>query len=209
MAVRVLITDDHPVVREGLEFMLGMNTDIELVGTAADGDETLRYVAVLRPDVIVMDMRLPGQDGAEVTAALKDRHPEVKVLILTAEADGDALRRALAAGADGFMLKTARPPELASAIMDVAAGRSVVAPSLTGALFAAARGSTAPPSPLSDREREVLQLLANGKTNKEIASALFVSEATVKTHVENILRKLGVADRTQAVAEAFRRGLVA
>src|SRR5439155_14320911 len=91
VAVRVLITDDHPVVREGLEFMLGMNTDIELVGTAADGDETLRYVAVLRPDVIVMDMRLPGQDGAEVTAALKDRHPEVKVLILTAEADGDAL----------------------------------------------------------------------------------------------------------------------
>src|SRR5438094_1567421 len=158
-----------------LGFPARRNTEIERVGTAAAGEETLRYVAVLRPDVIVMDMRLPGQDGAEVTAALKDRHPEVKVLILTAEADGDALRRALAAGADGFMLKTARPPELASAIMDVAAGRSVVAPSLTGALFAAARGSTAPPSPLSDREREVLQLLANGKTNKEIASSLFVS----------------------------------
>src|SRR5439155_20981831 len=101
--------------------MLGLNTEIELVGTAADGDETLRYVAVLRPDVIVMDMRLPGQDGAEVTAALKDGHPAVKVLILTAQAHGGALRRAVAAGGDGCMLTTARPPELASAIMDVAA----------------------------------------------------------------------------------------
>jgi DNA-binding NarL/FixJ family response regulator len=208
MGVRVLITDDHPVVREGLEFMLGMNADIELVGTASDGEEALRYIPALRPDVVVMDMRLPGQDGAEVTSVIKERHPEVKVLILTAEADGDTLRRALAAGADGFLLKTARPPELASAIIDVNSGRSVVAASLTGALFAAARATSSPPSPLSDREQEVLQLLANGQTNKEIAATLFVSEATVKTHVENILRKLGVADRTQAVAEAFRRGLV-
>ena len=113
------------------------------------------------------------------------------------------------AGADGFMLKTARPTELANAILDVAAGKSVVAPSLTGALFAAARGGGPPVSPLSDREHQVLQLLANGQTNKEIAAGLFVSEATVKTHVENVLRKLGVADRTQAVAEAFRRGFVA
>jgi len=209
MAVRVLITDDHPVVREGLEFMLGMNADIELVGTASDGEEALRYIPSLKPDLVLMDMRLPGPDGAEVTTVIKERHPEVKVLILTAEADGEALRRALAAGADGFMLKSARPPELASAILEVAAGQSVVAPALTTALFAAARGGNAPASPLSDREREVLQLLANGKTNKEIAAGLFVSEATVKTHVENILRKLGVTDRTEAVAEAFRRGLVA
>lgn len=210
MPVRVLITDDHPVVREGLEFMLGLNADIELVGTAADGEEALRYIPILKPDVVLMDMRLPGPDGAEVTGAIKARHPEVRVLILTAEADGETLRRALAAGADGFMLKTARPTELATAILDVASGRSVVAPSLTGALFAAARGGGGPPaSPLSDREAQVLQLLANGQTNKEIAASLFVSEATVKTHVENILRKLGVADRTQAVAEAFRRGLVA
>jgi DNA-binding NarL/FixJ family response regulator len=209
MAVRVLITDDHPVVREGLEFMLGLNSDIELVGTAGDGEETMRYIPVLTPDVVLMDMRLPGQDGVEVTASIKASHPGVKVLILTAEADGETLRRALAAGADGFMLKTARPTELANAILEVAAGRSVVAPSLRGALFAAARGGGPPPSPLSDREQQVLQLLADGQTNKEIAAALFVSEATVKTHVENILRKLGVADRTQAVAEAFRRGLVA
>jgi DNA-binding NarL/FixJ family response regulator len=209
MAVRVLITDDHPVVREGLEFMLGLNSDIELVGTAGDGEETMRYIPVLTPDVVLMDMRLPGQDGVEVTASIKASHPDIKVLILTAEADGETLRRALAAGADGFMLKTARPTELANAILEVAAGRSVVAPSLTGALFAAARGGGPPPSPLSDREQQVLQLLADGQTNKEIAAALFVSEATVKTHVENILRKLGVADRTQAVAEAFRRGLVA
>jgi DNA-binding NarL/FixJ family response regulator len=208
--VRVLITDDHPVVREGLEFMLGLQDDIELVGTAGDGDETLTYVPVLRPDVVVLDMRLPGKDGAEVTEDLKQEHPDVKVLILTAEPDGDALRRALAAGADGFMLKTARPAELAAAIRDVAAGRSVVAPSLTGALFAAARGVSPRSAPsLSDREHQVLQLLADGRTNKEIAAKLFVSEATVKTHVENILRKLGVADRTQAVAEAFRRGYVA
>ena len=209
MPVRVLITDDHPVVREGLEFMLGLNADIELVGTAADGEETLRYIPVLNPDVVVMDVKLPGQDGVDVTAAIKEKHGTIKVLMLTAEADGETLRRALAAGADGFMLKTARPTELANAILDVAAGKSVVAPSLTGALFAAARGGGPPASPLSDREHQVLQLLANGQTNKEIAAGLFVSEATVKTHVENILRKLGVADRTQAVAEAFRRGLVA
>ena len=209
MAVRVLITDDHPVVREGLEFMLGLNSEIELVGTAGDGEETMRYIPVLSPEVVLMDMRLPGQDGVEVTASIKANHPDVKVLILTAEADGETLRRALAAGADGFMLKTARPTELANAILEVAAGRSVVAPSLPGALFAAARGGGPPPSPLSDREQQVLQLLADGQTNKEIAAGLFVSEATVKTHVENILRKLGVADRTQAVAEAFRRGLVA
>jgi DNA-binding NarL/FixJ family response regulator len=208
--VRVLITDDHPVVREGLEFMLGLQDDIELVGTAGDGGETLTYVPVLRPDVVVLDMRLPGKDGAEVTEHLKQEHPDVKVLILTAEPDGDALRRALAAGADGFMLKTARPAELAAAIRDVAAGKSVVAPSLTGALFAAARGVSPRTAPaLSDREHQVLQLLADGRTNKDIAAKLFVSEATVKTHVENILRKLGVADRTQAVAEAFRRGYVA
>jgi DNA-binding NarL/FixJ family response regulator len=209
MAVRVLITDDHPVVREGLEFMLGLNPEIELVGTAGDGEETMRYIPVLSPDVVLMDMRLPGQDGVEVTASIKAKYEAIKVLILTAEADGETLRRALAAGADGFLLKTARPTELANAILEVAAGRSVVAPSLTGALFAAARGGGPPASPLSDREQQVLQLLADGQTNKEIAAALFVSEATVKTHVENILRKLGVADRTQAVAEAFRRGLVA
>lgn len=210
MPVRVLITDDHPVVREGLEFMLGLNTEIELVGTASDGDEALRYLPVLRPDVVLMDMRLPGRDGAEVTAAIKAADPSVKVLVLSAEADGDSLRRALAAGADGFLLKTARPGELASAICDVASGKSVVAPALTSALFDAARRSEeAAASPLSEREHEVLRLLAEGNTNKEIAAALFLSEATVKTHVENILRKLGVSDRTQAVAEAFRRGLVA
>lgn len=209
MPVRVLITDDHPVVREGLEFMLGAHEEIEIVGTASDGEETLRYLPVLRPDVVIMDLRLPGEDGAETTARIKAAHPGVKVLVLTAEANGEMFRRALAAGADGFLLKDAKAAELAAAILDVAAGQSVVTPSLTGELFAAARGAAEPASPLSEREQQVLQLLADGRTNKEIAAQLFVSEATVKTHVENILRKLGVADRTQAVAEAFRRGLVA
>lgn len=209
MAVRVLITDDHPVVRDGLEFMLGLNAEIELVGTASDGDEALRYLPVLRPDVVLMDMRLPGRDGAEVTAEIKATDPAVKVLVLTAEADSDSLRRALAAGADGFLLKSARPAELANAILDVANGKSVVAPALTAALFDVARRGDEAASPLSEREGQVLQLLAEGNTNKEIAASLFVSEATVKTHVENILRKLGVSDRTQAVAEAFRRGFVA
>ncbi|MER3452403.1 MAG: DNA-binding response regulator [Acidimicrobiia bacterium] len=210
MAVRVLITDDHPVVREGLEFMLGAHDEIEIVGGAADGEETLRYIPVLRPDVVIMDLRLPGEDGAEVTKRVKAAHPEVKVLVLTAEADAGLFRRAVAAGADGFLLKSAKAAELAAAVCDIAAGRSVVTPSLTGALFAAAREQVAQPSsPLSEREQQVLQLLADGRTNKEIAAELYVSEATVKTHVENILRKLGVSDRTQAVAEAFRRGLVA
>lgn len=209
MPVRVLITDDHPVVREGLEFMLGGHEEIELVGTASDGEETLRYIPILKPDVVIMDLRLPGEDGAAVTARIKAAHPGVKVLVLTAEADGEMFRRAVAAGADGFLLKSAKAAELAAAICDVAAGQSVVTPSLTGELFAAARGAAAPPSPLSERELQVLQLLAEGRTNKEIAARLYVSEATVKTHVENILRKLEVSDRTQAVAEAFRRGLVA
>ena len=208
MPVRVMITDDHPVVREGLEFMLGAHEEIELVGTASDGEETLRYLPVLRPDVVIMDLRLPGEDGAEVTARIKATHPEVKVLVLTADADGDMFRRAVAAGADGFLLKSAKAAELADAILEVAAGQSVVTPSLTGALFAAARGATGPPSPLSEREHQVLELMARGCTNKEIAARLYVSEATVKTHVENILGKLGVRDRTEAVAEAFRRHLV-
>jgi DNA-binding NarL/FixJ family response regulator len=208
MPVRVMITDDHPVVREGLEFMLGAHDEIELVGTASDGEETLRYLPVLRPDVVIMDLRLPGEDGAAVTARIKAAHPHVKVLVLTADADGDMFRRAVAAGADGFLLKSAKAAELANAILEVAAGQSVVTPSLTSALFAAARGAAGPPSPLSEREQQVLELMADGCTNKEIAARLYVSEATVKTHVENILGKLGVRDRTEAVAEAFRRHLV-
>jgi DNA-binding NarL/FixJ family response regulator len=207
MGVRVLVTDDHPLVREGLETVLGL-MDIDVVGTAADGDETMQRIPTLQPEVVVLDQRLPGEDGAAVTARIKASHPEVRVLILSGELNDDQLRRVIAAGADGCLLKTVRPAELAEAIRQVAAGLTVVGPELTGALFAAARTSVTA-SPLSERELEVLQHLARGKTNKDIAAALFVSQATVKTHVENILRKLGVADRAQAVAEGFRRGIVA
>ena len=208
MGVRVLVADDHPLVREGLETVLAAMPGIELVGTAADGDETLRRIPAVRPEVVVLDMRMPGEDGAEVTIRIKQQHPGVRVLILTAELDEEQLRRVVAAGADGCVLKTIRGAQLAEAILDVADGKSVVDPELTRILFAAAR-TPAPASTLSDRELEVLQHLARGRTNKEIANHLFVSQATVKTHVENILRKLGANDRAEAVAEGFRRGLVA
>jgi len=204
--LRVFIVDDHPVVREGFSHLFQLVEGIEPVGTAGDGDEALARIGAARPDVVLLDMQLPGDDGAVVTRRIKERHPEARVIIFTGGVDRDQVARARDAGAEGILLKTTPVANLIRALHEVLEGRQVIDLDLTGVLQPA--GDPNGPSPLSERELEVLRLLAEGMSNKELARALFISRATVKSHMENILRKLGVPDRAAAVAEGFRRGLV-
>jgi DNA-binding NarL/FixJ family response regulator len=204
--MRVFIVDDHPVVREGFSHLFQLVEGIEPVGTAGDGDEALALIGPARPDIVLLDMQLPGDDGAVVTRRIKESYPEARVIIFTAGVDRDQVARARAAGAEGILLKTTPVANLIRALHEVLDGRQVVDLDLTGVLQSP--GDQDGPSPLSERELEVLSLLAEGMSNKELARALFISRATVKSHMENILRKLGVPDRAGAVAEGFRRGLV-
>jgi DNA-binding NarL/FixJ family response regulator len=202
----VLIVDDHPVVCEGFSQLFEFVDGIDPVGTAGTGDEAMERIPVVKPDVVLLDMHLPGDDGATVAGRIKDQHPDVHVVIFTGGADPEDVRRARAAGVDGVLLKTMPVGELIRAIKDVARGREVVDKDLAGAL--ASPDAETGAVPLSERELEVLGLLSKGMSNKEIAVALFISRATVKSHIENILRKLGASDRAAAVAEGFRRRLL-
>jgi DNA-binding NarL/FixJ family response regulator len=206
VAIRVLIVDDHPVVCEGFSQLFEFVDGIEPVGTAAAGREALAMIPSTAPDVVLLDLHLADEDGAAVAARIRKSHPAVRVVIFTGVAEADDLRRARAAGVDGVLLKTMPVGELISAIRDVADGREVVDRDVAGALCMPnpETGSV----PLSEREVEVLTLLAQGMSNKEVAGALFISRATVKSHIENILRKLEASDRAAAVAEGFRRGLL-
>src|SRR2546421_1848046 len=204
--MRVFIVDDHPVVREGFSHLFQLVEGIEPVGTAGDGDEALARIGAARPDIVLLDMQLPGDDGAVVTRRIKELHPEARVIIFTGGVDRDQVARARAAGAEGILLKTTPVANLIRALHEVLEGHQVVDLDLTGVLQPV--GDPDGSSPLSERELEVLRLLAEGMSNKELAQALFISRATVKSHMENILRKLGVPDRAAAVAEGFRRGLV-
>jgi DNA-binding NarL/FixJ family response regulator len=203
----VAIVDDHPVVREAFGNLFEMVDGLDVVFTAGDADEALARLATSAVDVAIVDFALPGVDGSVLTARIKERHPQVRVLIFTASLDPDQVRRAAGSAADGILLKSIPIDNLVAAIRDVANGRRVVGRDLTGVL-AAATGESETPQ-LSERELEVLALLAKGMTNKDAARELFISQATVKSHVENILRKLGAADRAGAVAEGFRRKLIA
>jgi len=214
-AVRVLAADDQRVVREGLAMLLGLLPDVEVVGTAADGEEVLALAAELRPDVILMDLRMPRMDGVEATRRLRERDPAVKVVVLTTYADDRSVLDALRAGALGYLTKDAGAAEIQQALHRVAGGQAALDPAVQLHLVEAiADGppSGAPPASLPDgltpREAEVLTLIAAGLSNAEIAERLVVSEATVKSHVNHMLAKIGARDRAQAVGYAYRHGLV-
>jgi DNA-binding NarL/FixJ family response regulator len=214
-AVRVLAADDQRVVREGLAMLLGLLPDVEVVGTAADGEEVLALAAELRPDVILMDLRMPRMDGVEATRRLRERDPAVKVVVLTTYADDRSVLDALRAGALGYLTKDAGAAEIQQALHRVAGGQAALDPAVQLHLVEAiADGvpsgpATAPlPDGLTPREAEVLTLIAAGLSNTEIAERLVVSEATVKSHVNHMLAKIGARDRAQAVGYAYRHGLV-
>jgi NarL family two-component system response regulator LiaR len=210
-SIRVLLVDDHAVVREGLRAFLELQDGIEVAGEAADGEDALEAAARLRPDVILMDLVMPRLDGVAAMRSLRESVPEARVIVLTSFLDDDKLLPALRAGAAGYLLKNAPPQELVRAVRAAHAGEAlfdtVVAARLVETL--AADGAEDPPDRLTPREREVLVLIGRGYPNKRIAQELQLSEKTVKTHVGHVLAKLGVSDRTQAAVYAVRSGLVA
>jgi NarL family two-component system response regulator LiaR len=208
-AVRVMIVDDHAVVREGLRNFLGMLPAIELVAEAASGAEAIALAPKAKPQVVLMDLMMPDMDGIEATRRLHELHPEMKVIVLTSFADDDRLFPALRAGAVAYLLKDVGPKELAEAIAAAARGEVRLHPDVTKRLMSELAGGPPkrPEDELTDREREVLACIARGRSNKEIGEDLFISEKTVKTHVGNILDKLGLADRTQAALYAVKHGL--
>jgi DNA-binding NarL/FixJ family response regulator len=204
--VRVLIADDHPVVRQGLQVLLSLQEDVEVVGEAADGDEAVGLAAALTPDVILLDLKLPGLDGLGVLADLRERGLPTRVLVLTSVTDPASVTLAMRAGAAGFLYKDVDPDALVRALRLVRDGQVVLAPEASAALVRA-RGradAVAGLDALTAREREVLAQIAEGRTNRQIARLLSMSEKTVKTHVSSVLAKLGVADRTQAALYAVR-----
>jgi DNA-binding NarL/FixJ family response regulator len=215
MTTRILIADDQALVRGGLRMILDAQPDLEVVGEAVDGREALRQARELSPDLVLMDVRMPELDGLETTRRLLDRDPSPKVIVLTTFDLDDYVYEAIRAGASGFLLKSAPPQQLIAGIRTVMAGDALLAPEITRRLldrFIARppRPTTIPPdfADLSERELEVLRLIADGRSNAEIAVDLFISEATVKTHVTHILTKLRLRDRVQAVALAYRTGLM-
>jgi DNA-binding NarL/FixJ family response regulator len=215
MTTRILIADDQALVRGGLRMILDAQPDLEVVGEAVDGREALQQARELSPDLVLMDVRMPELDGLETTRRLLDRDPGPKVIVLTTFDLDDYVYEAIRAGASGFLLKSAPPQQLIAGIRTVMAGDALLAPEITRRLldrFIARppRPTTIPPdfADLSERELEVLRLIADGRSNAEIAVDLFISEATVKTHVTHILTKLRLRDRVQAVALAYRTGLM-
>ncbi|MBV6701474.1 response regulator transcription factor [Kitasatospora aureofaciens] len=223
---RVLVADDQTVVREGIVMLLGLLPGIEVVGSAADGEEAVALVERHHPDVVLMDLRMPRVDGVEATRRIRAAHPETEVVVLTTYADDDSLFPALQAGARGYLTKDAGGEEIARAIADVRSGAAGLSPQVQLRLLeklSDAQGTPAPapasapvpaatrpgelPDGLTAREAEVLALIAAGLSNTEIAQRLFVSPATVKTHINNLFAKTAVRDRAQAVAYAFRHGI--
>ena len=213
--IRVVVVDDQDMIRAGIAALLGAQDDLEVVGEAADGVAALAEVTRTAPDVVVMDIRMPGMDGLTATRELTAAPGGPKVLVLTTFDADENVYRALRAGASGFLLKGARPAELAEAVRVVAAGEALLAPSVTRRLVEhVVTAGLAPPGPprgtpeLTPRERDVLELVARGLSNTEIAARLVLAEQTVKTHVSHVFTKLGVRDRAQAVVHAYETGLV-
>lgn len=216
MTARVVVAEDQAIVRDGLVLLLGLLPGVEVVGAAADGEEALTLVAEHRPDVVLMDLRMPRLSGVAATKRVREEFPDTQVVVLTTYADDASVFSALRAGARGFLTKSAGAEEIAAAIASVMEGHAGLDPKIQGRLL---DNMTAVPSPppvprrpetpdgLTRREREVLILIAAGRTNAEIAGELYVSEATVKTHINNLFAKAGLRTRAQAVAYAFRHGL--
>jgi DNA-binding NarL/FixJ family response regulator len=203
-AIRVLLTDDHPVVREGLRGMLVTEPGIDVIGEAASGDEAVAMTRALRPDVILMDLRMPRGDGVSAITRIRADLPETRIIVLTTyDTDADILR-AVEAGATGYLLKDTPRAELARAVRAAARGETVLAPSVAGRLMTRVREPQ--PEPLSATQTQVLALVARGLTNAEIGRKMFISEATVKTHLLRASAKLGVSGRTAAVTKAIETG---
>lgn len=205
MSVRVVVVDDHPVVRAGIVGLLAGEDDLEVVGEGSDGAEVLGLVEAHHPDVVLMDLRMPKVDGATATGQLLAAHPEARVVVLTTyESDADILR-AVEAGATGYLLKDTPREDLVEAVRAAARGETVLAPSVARRLVAQVRGDD---QRLTSRELEVLAAVARGGSNAQIGAELFISEATVKTHLLRVFTKLGVDDRTRAVTVAIQRGIL-
>jgi len=207
VAIRILIADDHRVVRQGLRLLLKVDPDLDVVGEASNGVEAVRLAGQLRPDVVLMDLVMPVMDGITATAAIRRETPEVEVLALTSVLEDASVVGAVRAGAIGYLLKDTHAEELRHAIRSAAAGQVQMAPEAAARLLREVRLPEASDT-LTERETEVLRLLAQGQANKEIARSLGIGEATVKSHVGRILDKLGVQSRTQAALHAVRSGLV-
>jgi DNA-binding NarL/FixJ family response regulator len=212
VSIRVVVADDQTAVREGLALMLSLLDDVEVVGEAADGEAAVELVARHSPDVVLMDLRMPRMDGVAATGAIRAAHPETRVVVLTTFADDEHILTALQAGALGYLTKDAGRVQIAQAVRAAAAGQSVLDPKVQQRLLAAAVQSSPAPPPapadgLTARETEVLSLIAAGLSNREIAERLYVTEVTVKSHINRLFAKIGVRDRAQAVRYAYERGL--
>ena len=208
--MRVLIVDDHPVTRDGLKTAFGVSDEIEVVGEASSGEEAIKAVEEHTPDIVFMDVRMPGMNGIEATRLIRERHPETRVILFTIDESRASLSEAIQAGVSGYLLKDANVEELISAANNAMQGKAVIHPSLTQAFIEEVQLVERPSgaAPLSPREVEILQKIAYGATTKEVADQLGISFHTVKTHLERIFEKLGANDRAQAVAIAIRQGLV-
>jgi NarL family two-component system response regulator LiaR len=207
MPVRVLIVDDHPIVRQGLRTFLGLDPDFQVVGEGSDGAEALRLARELHPDVVLMDLLMPVMDGVTATASMRRELPDTEILALTSVVEDQLVVKAIQAGAIGYVLKDTQVADLRRAIKSAAAGQVVLSPQIAAKLMHEI-SSPAAPETLTAREEDVLKLLARGFSNKEISQALGVSDTTVKSHVSSILGKLDLASRTQAALYAVRVGLV-
>lgn len=204
--IRVLVADDHPIVRGGVVGLLRDEPDIEVVAEAGSGEDAVRLTLELVPDVVLMDLRMPGVDGVEATERIRAEAPGVRVLVFTTYETDDSILGAIEAGASGYLLKAAPAEELLAGVRAVAAGETVLGPSIAAKLVNRVRQAPAPA--LSTRQLEVLRLVAAGKSNPEIAAELFIGESTVKTHLGIIFERLGVSDRTRAVTRAMELGLL-
>lgn len=206
--IRILVADDHPIVRAGLVALLEAESDLEVIGTATTGVEAVEIALAERPDVVLMDLRMPELDGDAATAEIRAVAPEVKVVILTTYESDDAILAGVEAGASGYLLKAAPEQELLAGVRAVAAGEVALAPRVAAMLVTRVSRPTAPPVALSPRELEVLRLVADGLSNRAIGERLFVGESTVKTHLLHVFTKLEVTDRTRAVTRAMELGIL-
>ncbi|MCB0119864.1 MAG: response regulator transcription factor [Anaerolineales bacterium] len=207
MSIRVLLVDDHAVVRQGLKMFLGLDPDLDVVGEAENGEESIRQIRELNPDVVLMDLLMPVMDGIEAITHIRQEFPNIEVIALTSVLEDEAVMKAMRVGAIGYLLKDTQAEELRRAIKAAAAGQVQLSPQAAARLMREVRAPDSPEK-LTERETDVLRLLALGQANKEIALELSIGEKTVKTHVSSILRKLNVPSRTQAALHAVRIGLV-
>lgn len=204
--IRVLIADDHAIFRAGLHLLLQTEPSLQVVGEAADGQQAIEQFQALRPDVLLVDLKMPRKGGVEAISEIRERYPDAHILVLTAYGGGQLVLKAVRAGAAGYLLKASRPELLLRAVRDVHEGRAVLDPAIAPALMEEMKRPAAVEEPLTGRELEVVRLVSRGLTNREIAERLVISERTVRTHISRILDKLNLINRTQVALYALRRG---